>query len=538
MHARYIAVALCTALLLPLCSLAQSTNVNVSNLVSFDGEPSLAVNPANPDNIIAGWMRLRLDGKIWIAVRSSFDGGATWSPIQFLPHMQPDYGSADVSIAFHRSGLAYLLYIDYRMAPDTVGGVYLAHSTDGGLRWSEPREAVSTIGRPDLPLDRPWLAVDNSGGATDGTVYMSVMSAYWYTGAHHIYTRSSADSGATWSPLNRLDNDEYSPGLVTKSYGAISLGGDGRIYTAYMSYDTLASPFLRLYSAVSSDAGATWERAVISNVALWPNNFGYAQGYSIAADPIHPGHAAVAWIDERNGDSDVLLKRTTDGGRSWGSALRINDDPIANGVVQDLVWASFSPTGQLGIAWRDRRIAVPGVSAPFDIYGRVSPDGGGSFEPNQRLSSASSPWMTLGCCNSFLGLALTDASLLAVWSDYRSDDWDIYFHSSSTAVALDGEPQAISSELAIVENYPNPFSNSTIISYNVPTAGTVSLKIYDMLGRHYKTLVDDWRNPGRHHTMFTPQASPPGTVYYCVLSAGALVTSKSILLLGARHTPK
>ncbi|MBL0174375.1 MAG: exo-alpha-sialidase [Ignavibacteria bacterium] len=314
MHTLFLAVSLFILLSFPLCSYAQTGNVNLSNLVSFDGEPSLAVNPQNPDNIIAGWMRLRLDGKIWIAVRSSFDGGATWSPMQFLPHVQPDYGSADVSIAFHRSGLAYLLYIDYRMVPDTVGGVYLAHSTDGGLRWSEPREAVSTIGRPDLPLDRPWVVVDNSGGATDGTVTMSVMSAYWYTGEHRIYTRSSSDTGATWSPLNRLDNDEYSPGLVTKSYGAISVGGDGKLYTAYLSYDTSLSPFLRMYAAVSSDAGATWQRAVIANVALTPSSFGYAQGYCIAADPVRPGHAVVAWIDERYGDSDVLLKRTTNGG--------------------------------------------------------------------------------------------------------------------------------------------------------------------------------------------------------------------------------
>ncbi len=536
MHRFFLAVSFFILVSVPVCIYAQTENVNVSNLVSFDGEPSLAVNPQNPANIIAGWMRLRLDGKIWIAVRSSFDGGATWSPIQFLPHMQPDYGSADVSIAFHRSGLAYLLYIDFRMVPDTVGGVYIAHSTDGGLRWSEPREAVSTVGRPDLPLDRPWVVVDNSGGAKDGTVYMSVMSAYWYPGQHRIYTRSSSDSGATWSPLNRLDSDEYSPGLVTKSYGAISVGGDGKIYTAYISYDTSATPFLRMYAAVSSDAGATWQRAVIANVALWPNNFGYAQGYCIAADPVRPGHAVVTWIDERYGDSDVLLKRTTDGGRTWGAVVRINDDPEANGVAQDLVWASYSPTGQLAIVWRDRRIAVPGVSAPFDIYARVSPDGGGRFEPNQRLSSASSPWITLGCCNSFLGVALTGETLIAVWSDYRSNDWEIYFHSSSIAVLVDRNMRGALPELAIIENYPNPFSSSTVISYDVPAAGNVSLEIYDMLGRHYKTLVDEWRNAGRHQATFTAQDSPPGTVYYCVLSAGAFTTSKKMLLLGTRHS--
>lgn len=530
-------VVLVGALLFGVCvAHAQPQNSNLSNLASFDGEPSLAVNPANPDNLIAGWMRLRLDGKIWIAVRSSFDGGATWSPIQFLPHVHSDNGSADVSITFHRSGLAYLLYIDYRTSPDTVGGVYLAHSTDGGLRWSQPREAVNTIGKADLPIDRPWVVVDNSGGGADGTVYMSVMSAYWYTGRHRIYTRSSRDTGATWASLNRLDTDDFSPGQVTKSYGAMSVGGDGKLYTAYLSYDTSASPFLRMYAAVSSDAGATWQRAVITNVALTPSSFGYAQGYCIAADPVRSGHAVVAWIDERYGDSDVLLKRTTNGGLTWGSAVRINDDPVSNGVVQDLVWASYSPAGQLGIVWRDRRIAIPGVSAPFDIYARVSQDGGVGFEPNQRLSSASSPWITLGCCNSFLGVALTDRTLHSVWSDYRSNDWEIYHNTASIAVSIARDPRSSMPENLYLAHYPNPFSGSTLITYDVPAAGNVTLRIYDMLGRYCTTLVEEWQSPGRRHARFTMPDPPAGNVYLCILTAGRISTSRILTALHTRQT--
>ncbi len=69
---------------------ADAQNINISNLLSFDGEPSLAVNPTNAGNLIAGWMRLRADGKVWIATKASFDGGNTWSAIQFLPHEFPD----------------------------------------------------------------------------------------------------------------------------------------------------------------------------------------------------------------------------------------------------------------------------------------------------------------------------------------------------------------------------------------------------------------------------------------------------------------
>ena len=79
------------------------TNSNLSNLLSFDGEPYIAVNPANQNNIIAGWMRLRADGKIWIATKASFDKGQTWSAINFMPHDTTINGSADVSIEIGRA---------------------------------------------------------------------------------------------------------------------------------------------------------------------------------------------------------------------------------------------------------------------------------------------------------------------------------------------------------------------------------------------------------------------------------------------------
>lgn len=152
------------------------------------------------------------------------------------------------------------------MSPDTAGAVYLIHSTDGGLSWSSPREIVSMKDKSDLPIDRPWIAIDNSSGAHDGTVYVSSMSAYWFPGKHHTYIRSTTDHGVTWSALHQVDDNAFSVGSMARTYGALSIGADGKMYVAYMSYDTTASPFIRLYIAVSIDAGITWNRSVISNV--------------------------------------------------------------------------------------------------------------------------------------------------------------------------------------------------------------------------------------------------------------------------------
>ena len=55
----------------------------------------------------------------------------------------------------------------------------------------------------------------------------------------------------------------------------------------------------------------------------------------------------------------------------------------------------------------------------------------------------------------------------------------------------------------LYQNYPNPFNPSTIISYQIPSTGIVTIKIYDTLGREIETLVNEVENPGRHEVEFS-----------------------------------
>ena len=47
-----------------------------------------------------------------------------------------------------------------------------------------------------------------------------------------------------------------------------------------------------------------------------------------------------------------------------------------------------------------------------------------------------------------------------------------------------------------IENFPNPFSNSTIVKYNLPSSGYVNIKIYDLVGNVIKTLYNGYQNMG------------------------------------------
>jgi len=84
-------------------SIAQPPNTNISNGLLFDGEPYLAINPTNNQNLVAAWMGIKLTNglfKVAIKTKASFDGGTTWSAVNSLPHFGATYGSADPSMAF------------------------------------------------------------------------------------------------------------------------------------------------------------------------------------------------------------------------------------------------------------------------------------------------------------------------------------------------------------------------------------------------------------------------------------------------------
>lgn len=514
----------------PIITSAQ-TNYNLSNLLSFDGEPYIAVNPANQNNIIAGWMRIRTDGKVWIATKASFDKGQTWSVISFMPHDTLINDSYDVSIAFHNSGVAYLTWINLRTSPDTAGAVYLSKSIDGGLTWGTPSKVIDMTDSPDLPVDRPWIAVDNSGGVNDGTVFVTSMSFFRYMGQHHIYLRTSADGGITWNSIKQVDNTAFSVGSLTISYAPISIGGDGKAYISYMSYDTLVSPFVRLYIAATTDTGNTFQRYVLGNI--FP---AYAKlpAYTISADPINNGYVILSWCDTRYGDLDVLLSKSIDGGQTWTVPLRINDDTINNGIVQDQVWANFSPTGKLAIAWRDRRLNGIGSIVPFDIYLTVSTDTGNTFVPNYRVSTVSSPYFALTGGNSFIGVAMSDSNIYMNWGDYRSgSDWDIFFNKTEVTTLTTSVNNIFPSVQSSIELFPNPANNSIEISFSLPSSEiNPEIIIFNSAGQIIKIISVSINKSGKYSKHVDISNFSDGVYYLFIKNNNSFFRNKMFIKNG------
>ena len=71
----------------------------------------------------------------------------------------------------------------------------------------------------------------------------------------------------------------------------------------------------------------------------------------------------------------------------------------------------------------------------------------------------------------------------------------------------------------LFQNYPNPFNPTTIINFQLPTSGFVTLRIYDVIGRLVETLVDGTEVSGNHQVIFNGSRVSSG-VYFCRLTAG------------------
>ncbi|MFC2103118.1 S41 family peptidase [Bacteroidota bacterium] len=80
------------------------------------------------------------------------------------------------------------------------------------------------------------------------------------------------------------------------------------------------------------------------------------------------------------------------------------------------------------------------------------------------------------------------------------------------------------------DNYPNPFNPETKISYTIPVASFVTLKIYDVLGNEISTLVEKQKSAGEYEVKFIGGNLPSGVYFYQLMADNYVNTKKMIFL--------
>jgi hypothetical protein len=117
--------------------------------------------------------------------------------------------------------------------------------------------------------------------------------------------------------------------------------------------------------------------------------------------------------------------------------------------------------------------------------------------------------------------------------------WSIENHPQSHFAALTDSALATSASsiaqsnpqtFVLLQNFPNPFNPSTIISYELPTEGFVKLAVCDLLGREVRTIVNGRQSAGIHSVTFLADNLPSG-IYFYRLQSGTYSATRKLLIL-------
>lgn len=139
--------------------------------------------------------------------------------------------------------------------------------------------------------------------------------------------------------------------------------------------------------------------------------------------------------------------------------------------------------------------------------------------------------------NAFTTALLIDSSNgLGKSAKYGSRDISEYFKNVSELLKTRGKNieseknKLIPTNFYFYQNYPNPFNPITTIKYAIPKTVNVELKVFDILGREVKILVNETRNPGYYEVQFNAGNYASGVYFYRIKAGDYIKTCKMLLL--------
>lgn len=333
-------------------------------------EVSVAVNPTNADHIVGVSMQRSKNRQAYTTnfAYVSTDGGRTWKT---AAHHNPDNRvQGDDVVAFTADGLAVRTYISFLgirvpRPARAAAGIFVSASRDG-LTWSDPVAVIDHVNTVEPHEDKPWLKADTSKDSPhQGNIYVAWTKFDVYGSKSpehksHVYLSRSRDRGKSFSPSHRISE---MPGDCLDSsntlMGAVpAVGPKGEVYVVW------AGPQGLIFDK-STDGGFKFgaDRIISDMPGGWDvpiKGLGRANGLPVTCVDLSRGKDRgsiyVNWIDVRNGDPDVFLISSRDGGATWSKPLRVNDDPKGNGKEQFFTWMAVDPVdGSVNIAFYDRR---------------------------------------------------------------------------------------------------------------------------------------------------------------------------------------
>ncbi|MDQ7815948.1 MAG: T9SS type A sorting domain-containing protein [Melioribacteraceae bacterium] len=526
MNARNRFLVICFLLYISQDVYAQFKNIKVNNVTANQpNEVSICVNPKNPNYIAIG-SNLNL-------YYYSTNGGNSWTQ----KTMASSLGVwGDPCLVYDANGNLFYGHL----SNPAVGGYWIDRivvqkSTDNGVTWDSG--AGVGFSPPRKNQDKEWIGVDITNSQYRNNLYMAWTEFDKYGSPDpndhsRIMFSKSTDSGTSWSTPFKvieiegdcLDDDNTVEGAVP------CVGPKGEVYLSWSGPKGIKFD-------KSMNGGITFGKDVhVANL-----NAGWAfdipgiyrcNGFPVTACDIsnspYRGNIYINWSDQDNNGTDIYFSKSIDGGLTWSSPKRVNDDNTTR--HQFFNWMTVDPvTGMIYIIFYDRRNSV---GLETDVYIARSSDGGDSFQNFKISDSPFTPSATV-FFGDYTNIAAFNGKVYPVWMRMDGGTMSIWFSVINdidliTSVNYHGE--LLINEFKLIQNYPNPFNPSTIISYQLPVSSFVRIKVYDIIGNEVALLVNDFKPRGIHEIEFKSRNLSSG-IYLYRMEAGNYFQSKKMILL-------
>jgi hypothetical protein len=401
-------IALCISFL---NSFAQHSFTNVQlkspgkpSVFSSQSEPSIAIDPINPQFMAAG---CNLDDYYY-----SLDSGKTWKAYD----LKSEYGVwGDPVLTFDYTGRVYFFHLANYSKTSWIDRIVCQSSDSVNGKFNN-----GTFPKPNgsKAQDKHWVIVNPK----NNEIYVTWTQFDKYDSSAPedssvILFSKSIDQGKSWTTPFRIshyagdciDSDNTVEGAVP------ALGPNGEIYVTWSGPKGLVMQ-------KSLDGGNTWldqEKVLFEHKGGWDfpiPGLQRANGMPVLVSDMsngpNRGTLYMNWCDQKNGtnNTDVWLSKSKDGGESWTTPIRVNQDSVKR--HQFFTWMTVDQSdGSLYFVYYDRRNYNTNQT---DVYLSASFDGGENFNDFKLTNKPFTP-TDLVFLGDYLNIAAVNGTIRTIY---------------------------------------------------------------------------------------------------------------------------
>ena len=239
--------------------------------------------------------------------------------------------------------------------------------------------------------------------------------------------------------------------------------------------------------------------------------------------------------DQKTGNEDWVkffdYPSSTPGNDRASSLLVYNDSLVVSGSC------SSSPNGFATIKYALNGNNPPGIESWSKTYmpsflAERNPDQYSAVSILHEGGNGNITAFFMGWNETFRDYAaqMYDANGNVIYTLDPDEENSIHFRNTNKG-AKEKRKADLQSVYELKQNYPNPFNPETKISYNLPEAGDVSLKIYDIRGKEITSLIESFQESGSHSVNWNAADYSSGVYYYRLIVGGNEVDTRRMILL-------